>query len=69
MNYLCNISLTELVSSDAEVREELEPVTDGLLGTWRVDDLRLLFTVITKPVQLFGILKAQRLWKFKPQAK
>ncbi len=62
------MALTELDSSDADVKEELEPVTDGLLGTCNVDDRRRLFTALEEPAQLFGILKAQRLWKFSPQA-
>lgn len=53
--------LTEFDSSDADVSEEFEPVTDGLLGTCKVDDFRRLFSVPSGPLQLFGILNAQRL--------
>lgn len=60
--------LTEFESSFTDVKEEDEPVTDGLRGTCNVDDRLLLPAEPPVPVQLFGILKAQRLWKLSPQA-
>lgn len=59
-------------SSTVEAREEVEPLSLGLLGTFNVDDLRLLpfeaGTCRAPPAQLLGTLIAQRLWKFNAHA-
>jgi hypothetical protein len=56
--------LTCAFSSEAEGRETVEPVSDGLRGTRRVDGLRPLPVA---DVQLLGILMTQRLWKLRLQ--
>jgi hypothetical protein len=56
--------LTCVLSSEAERRETVDPVSDGLRGTTRVDGRRPLAVT---DVQLFGILMTQRLWKLRLQ--
>lgn len=45
-------------SSEAEIKEDVEPVSEVLLGTFKVDDL--LFCPFNTE-QLFGTLMTQRL--------
>jgi len=54
-------------SSEAEARDELEPVSEGLLGTCSVEERRRR-SLIPKMAyeQLFGILIMHLLWKFCP---
>jgi hypothetical protein len=56
--------LTCVLSSEVERRETVDPVSDGLRGTTRVDGRRPLPVT---DVQLFGILMTQRLWKLRLQ--
>lgn len=53
-----------MLSSEAERRETVDPVSDGLRGTTRVDGRRPLPVT---DVQLFGILITHRLWKLRLQ--
>ena len=51
-------NLTREVSSDTDVSDDVDPVSEGLRGTWRVDEgLRPL----VEDVQLLGILTTHRL--------
>lgn len=54
-------------SSEADVKEDVEPVSEGLRGTFSVEDLRLFPFRRLEHEQLLGTLIMHLLWKFRPQ--
>lgn len=53
---------SEVEFADAELTEDVEPVSEGLRGTWSCEDLRRLLLSLLVYEQLLGILITHRLW-------